>query len=309
MSEAPKYNTERYLPLGYSVDELKAMDQGTFERVCDEQNLDVERMYEHLGRSEHFAASPDTSEDLIADPERPDMELLKAMNQHFKRRFRGEFNIKAIREDMLEKRDPNIPNDESHANSLLRYMQQEVAQGKNDPYNTVASGIAPFYHQAFREFGVKRYDALTAKGLTVYEAAQQLLADLQTEYESKTHNAYREEGFLRAQKEFQEAMEFDDEKHGLQKLLQNVINGTATPEETRTLNKILTVVKGSYFRAGESTISAGEYDRFVAELVKVYEENLPAKHMNPAAVTAAEVFDADTHPTPPELKEQLRSED
>lgn len=308
MSEVPKQNTEHFLPLGYTIDEIKAMDTDTLQQVCDEQNLDIDRVQELLDKSEHYPTASETPED-TPDTERPDLDLLKTMNRHLRDGLRGEFDIKTIRKTMLEVRRPNIPNPETHANGLVRHMEREKVAGKTDEeLKPFGSGIHGFYFDAFREFGVKRYDELIAKKLTVYEAAQQLIKDLQTEYESKPHNQYLETGFKRALETFQDAMDFDEDRHALQTLFKKAIGSVATPEETQELNKVLRAAKGAYYRGGESTVSAGKYDRFIAGLSKVYEENLPAKHMNPGSVAATEVFDVNSHTEPPEIKEKLDQE-
>lgn len=302
MSEKLKLNAERYLPLGYTVEELKAMDTGTLQQICDEQNLDVDRISILLDKSEHYPSAPETLED-TPNIERPDIELLKDMDRYLRKRFRSEFDIKSIRAELLKNRIPNITSFETHANSITNHIKQEEAKGSMRDSVVFRSGASGLYTLAFMEFGVNRYDELIAQKLTVYEATQQLISDLHNKYADGQQNHFRQTGFNRALEKFHAAMNFDENRHNLQTLIKKVIDQVATPEEVIEINKILQVVKGSYFRGGKSTLSAGKYDDFVEELASIYENNLPTKHMNPGNVAGAEVFDVNTHAEPPEIKE------
>jgi len=284
--------TVRYLPEGYSANDLKQMDKDELIAICEKQGLDYVSVLNLLEKTTTVEPNVPPTIPLAERKLHPDYQFINhireiSKNGQLDMERRVQFNFNNIQ------RDPSaIESSEIEAHELLKGLDDiEDWKKRGD----TSERITQLFKTHYLQKGLQVYDNhLRSTGLGfVSEAIAQrhAFALLSQEYNYRDNIYQRQRGLKEALAYFgADVNSMKEVLYELNQMLTSYENGTATQEERNSLNRLMRAIKAAYFGA-DTNIDAGVYNVLIPSLADEYRKKVDPKRLRAATLQGGAIYD------------------
>lgn len=295
---------ERFLPAGYTIDELRALSDEVLQSVCDATGFDIESVKENLSKATVVPSTTHFDSGVDKESHHRDELLLKTfLAEVSKSAVEVSYDLSEARTQVanIKKNDfskkETLPQTEARMDGIVRLMK---STGDSPIY---VSGVFGVYKAVFASLALEMFDTLIAEGKTTVEALTGARSVLKNKFENKPINSQWESAYTWAVDRFASVQKQNEIKIDFCDLIKRFLAKEATSDEVDRVNKILRAVKGLHSRGRDSTSSfPSKYSALKGELLECYQKTLQSTAPVGTTVTSADVFDANYHDLPDEIK-------